>query len=241
MSTQAKYGWSIGLIVMGVVLALPFRHSPIDDRQVVASEDSSFRKNAVPRQGPLDDDPVNQNASSGAKKLGDSQLLPDSGQPPHQAAPQQNQPKQNQPSSGPIVGQVPNRFESPTATPPKVIDTEVIDMRPPEHLQPVEFSNERVIRKMPSTVGPYRMKPVRSNRFVRASQTNRDANVSGPMTRQKVIHYKLRDGDSLRSIARRYLGNESRYQDILLDNRHILTNGESFLPVGQLITIVLPE
>lgn len=111
----------------------------------------------------------------------------------------------------------------------------------PATLQAVEFSNQVARKTMPESVGPYQMKQVPSSRFLAASQSNADGGqvFSTASRTRNVIHYKLRDGDTLRSIAQRYLGSPDRYTEIMSDNAHIFTNGENFLPIGQFITIIV--
>lgn len=48
--------------------------------------------------------------------------------------------------------------------------------------------------------------------------------------------HRVRDGDTLRSIARRYLGDEARYLEVFAANRHLLAHPE-LLPLGAELTI----
>lgn len=161
---------------------------------------------------------------------------------------QQNRQPTNEPNpAGQLVEQVPGQF--PPQSNGELVDAQRHDEPGkkfveqddrPASLRPVDFSRKPTNRQMPESVGPYRMKKVPSSRFLAASQSSSGQKVFSQASRtRKVIHYRLRDGDSLRSIAQRYLGDASRYEEILQDNRHVLTNGENFLPVGQYITIVV--
>ena len=222
MSTQAKYGWAIGLIVIGIVFALPFRNTASDDKQV-AKVDAAKSEAAS--------QPENEIQQDTEKKVAQSNLLPNSDTVIQKF--DESVETQNQPTSQSFVEQVPNRF-----TPPVAEENQIIKDDQAAKLQPVEFSNNQAKQQMPENVGPYKMKRVPSSHFMSASQSNQNQVFQNASRTRKVVHYKLRDGDSLRSIAKRYLGDSNRYEEILADNQHILTNGESFLPVGQYITIV---
>jgi phage tail protein X len=53
----------------------------------------------------------------------------------------------------------------------------------------------------------------------------------------KLRPYRLRDGDTLERLAERYLGDQSRAEEIFASNRHVLTRPD-LLPVG--VEIMLP-
>ncbi|MEE2640064.1 MAG: LysM domain-containing protein [Planctomycetota bacterium] len=254
MTTQAKYGWATGLIVMGILFSLPFRHQ--GDRntgtgQELASavpSDEKKSKAVNGKDGTQPENPPATRTGADSDRALKSSLLPETSPAMREAlAPKTSQPVE-------IVEEVPSRFRPedirPGSTPldhsgpsghlpggESMERTREWDR--PAKLQPVEFSKPPS-RRMANNVGPYRMKPVPSSQFLPASQSSQNPAVATPgfSRSRRVVHYKLRDGDSLRSIAQRYLGDPGRYQEILADNQHILTNGENFLPVGQFITII---
>lgn len=254
MSTHAKYGWAIGLIFAGIVGALPFRNTDpsLDEKIVAQNEDLESSENEKPR-AKKSPDKEDQGDGIDAKRpgqsLAQSALLPNAGKSLQQFDDQKrdnesfsdNQFSNTVRKQGPVVEQVPNRLDrsklplsqgaadSANATPSER----------PANLKPVQLDKPKVRREMPRDVGPYRMKPVPSSKFHPASQTEQRDVISNTSRTRKVVQYKLRDGDSLRSIAQRYLGDANRFEEILNDNQHILTNGESFLPIGQYITIVI--
>ena len=270
MTTQAKYGWAIGLIFAGIVGALPFRHhTPVShDSKQVAKKDQTPEQdpNGIVKDGDAED---SQTEKARKPRLGNSQLLPK--QPKSisnfdeidQANRTQRNDFSHQPdqSMAQVVEQVPKRLDrnklpdsgsinilensnsdsDPSATQNRVGESspqnqqELVNRNPNLNREP-----DNIKRNMPRGVGPYRMKPVPSaSRFQPASQSGTGGSISRASRTRQVIQYKLRDGDSLRSIAKRYLGDETRYEEILSDNRHVLTNGEKFLPVGQYITIIV--
>lgn len=300
MTVQAKYGWAIGLIMAGVVGALPFRHhhrpEPAGDAQVaqaksLASEapeniklSPAGSKRSLSNPGSAGDD-----SRQVIRPLAQSHLLPES----DPDTDQRNESRFGNPASestGRVVEQVPRKLDrdrlplandrsthdswtsdEPTVDPPDEpvfpqsrfnaspeALNELADRRgsaPERSISQNPAAVERPSRRMPETVGPYRMRPVNpSSRFQSASQSTASPTVAGTSTAspsiaaseyrnvgrsRQVIQYRLRDGDTLRAIAQRYLGDARRYEEILADNRHLLTNGENFLPVGQYITIVI--
>lgn len=232
MSTQAKYSWAIGLVIVGIVFALPFRQTGpsqvADSLSETPSETSNEETAKVnePQALAKSDQPSILNSESPSTKSIENNLLPN------------------------VSGLVQRESRSvPTVEPPKIshgsgsnfTDGNVTSNDRPATLQSVEFSNQIARKTMPESVGPYEMKPVPSSRFLAASQSSgNNAPVFSTASRTRnVIHYKLRDGDTLRSIAKRYLGNPNRYTEIMNDNAHIFTNGENFLPIGQFITIIV--
>lgn len=241
MSTQAKYGWAIGLIVMGVVFALPFRNVAESESELAAATDPQALQadTAQAKGAETPSSHGNRSTASNANQaanqvepqgaLAKSNLLPNS-----KVLEQFDRVNRSQ-ADADIVEQVPNRF----ALQGNSQDREVSSNDRAATLEPVEFSNQQPVRRMADSSGPYRMKPVPSSRFIRASQSSGQPVFSNASRSRKVIQYRLRDGDSLRTIAQRYLGDANRYEEILADNRHILTNGENFLPVGQFITIIV--
>lgn len=235
MSPNAKYGWAVGLVIGGVVLALPFRNNPGESSPVAKTDVAQVESDETELAGQL-----NADADQNKTTLTQSPLLPEKTETNTRKMIGQYddaeidkagvEPKK---AAGQIVEEVPNKFPKEELQPQQ----KVVQNDRAATLRPVEFSRNH--RKMPDSVGPYRMKPVPSGKFRRASQSNIDRVFSNASRSRKVVHYKLRDGDSLRSIAQRYLGDGNRFQEILADNRHILTNGENFLPVGQYITIIV--
>lgn len=261
MSTQSKYGWAIALIVAGLVGALPFRHNAPSEKVARRSESEekvSTGEEEQANNGSAVGKP-NSTAGSGNRQprpLSQSQLLPKS---------LPSNPKSTIPQfDSEVVEQVPGRLDKnqfavvepessgvqpkslgggtpmPPGDQPETPQQPGADLSQiPQNVSPDDGVANQPIRKMPEDVGPYRMRPVNPSRFRSASQEG-PANKITPASRtRKVVHYKLRDGDTLRSIAQRYLGDANRYQEILNDNRHLLTNGENFLPVGQYLTIVV--
>lgn len=235
MSPNAKYGWAIGLMIGGVVLALPFRNTPGESSPVAKTEVAQVESNESGQASQL-----TASAEKDKTSLTQSPLLPEKTEAnTRKMIGQYDEAKYDEAgvepkkTTGQIVEQVPNKFPKEDLQPQQ----KIVQNDRAATLQPVEFSRNH--RKMPDSVGPYRMKPVPSGKFLRASQSNNDKVFSNASRSRKVVHYKLRDGDSLRSIAQRYLGDGNRFQEILADNRHILTNGENFLPVGQYITIIV--
>ncbi len=228
MSTQAKYSWAIGLVIIGIVFALPFRQT--GSSQVVESQ--------------------NENSTAESPNVSSPKVLTNSDQPPTLSSENQN----TKSSHNNLLPNVPEVGEQkpktvPTVEPPKLShesgsnfsEGSVVSNDQPATLQAVEFSNQVARKTMPESVGPYQMKQVPSSRFLAASQSNADGGqvFSTASRTRNVIHYKLRDGDTLRSIAQRYLGSPDRYTEIMSDNAHIFTNGENFLPIGQFITIIV--
>lgn len=228
MSTQAKYSWAIGLVIVGIVFALPFRQT--GSPQVAESQ--------------------NENSTAESSNVSSAQVLTKSGQPSTLSSENQN----TKSSHNNLLPNLPEVGEQkpktvPTVEPPKLShesgsnfsEGSVVSNDQPATLQAVEFSNQVARKTMPESVGPYQMKQVPSSRFLAASQSNADGGqvFSTASRTRNVIHYKLRDGDTLRSIAQRYLGSPDRYTEIMSDNAHIFTNGENFLPIGQFITIIV--
>ena len=218
MSTSSKYGWAIGLIMIGLVLAMPFRKA--GSQSLVPQGEMAA--------GPSPAASMDSTASSiEDAKLDSKSLLPNS--PPSVSVIDLEE------KSNPVVEppslSVPDSFQ----TKPTV---EIVQSDQAASLRSVDFSNAMPNRSLPKSVGPYRMKKVPASRFLPASQSSGTAVISNASQSRNVIQYRLRDGDTLRSIAARYLGNSNRYEEILADNRHILTNGEGFLPIGQYITII---
>lgn len=234
MSTQAKYSWAIGLVIVGIVFALPFRQT--GSPQVAESQ--------------------NENSTAESSNVSSAQVLMKSGQPSTLSSENQNtkSSQSTKSSQNNLLPNVPEVGEQkpksvPTVEPPKLShgsgsnfsEGSVVSNDQPATLQAVEFSNQVARKTMPESVGPYQMKQVPSSRFLAASQSNADGGqvFSTASRTRNVIHYKLRDGDTLRSIAQRYLGSPDRYTEIMSDNAHIFTNGENFLPIGQFITIIV--
>lgn len=234
MSTQAKYSWAIGLVIVGIVFALPFRQT--GSPQVAESQ--------------------NENSTAESSNVSSAQVLTKSGQPSTLSSENQNtkSSQSTKSSQNNLLPNVPEVGEQkpksvPTVEPPKLShgsgsnfsEGSVVSNDQPATLQAVEFSNQVARKTMPESVGPYQMKQVPSSRFLAASQSNADGGqvFSTASRTRNVIHYKLRDGDTLRSIAQRYLGSPDRYTEIMSDNAHIFTNGENFLPIGQFITIIV--
>ena len=228
MSTQAKYSWAIGLVIVGIVFALPFRQT--GSPQVAESQ--------------------NENSTAESSNVSSAQVLTKSGQPSRLSSENQST-KSSQNNLLPNVPEVGEQKPKsvPTVEPPKLShgsgsnfsEGSVVSNDQPATLQAVEFSNQVARKTMPESVGPYQMKQVPSSRFLAASQSNADGGqvFSTASRTRNVIHYKLRDGDTLRSIAQRYLGSPDRYTEIMSDNAHIFTSGENFLPIGQFITIIV--
>jgi len=228
MSTQAKYSWAIGLVIVGIVFALPFRQTGTSQVAESQNENSAEEPaNVIETQSLAKSDQLSKmNSEKANVKSSQNNLLPN------------------------VSGLVENKTKSvPTVEPPKLThgadpnfaDGNVINNDRPAALQSVDFSNQVARKRMPESVGPYQMKPVPTSRFLAASQTNANGGqvFSTASRTRNVVHYKLRDGDTLRSIAQRYLGNPDRYTEIMNDNAHIFTNGENFLPIGQFITIIV--
>jgi hypothetical protein len=59
---------------------------------------------------------------------------------------------------------------------------------------------------------------------------------TGPNYRQYVRH-RVADGDSLASLAQRYLGDRNRYAEIFNANRHVLASPD-ILPIG--VDLIIP-
>lgn len=227
MSTQAKYSWAIGLVVVGIVFALPFRQT--NSTQVANTQDVEATEGAAANTAsqPL----LNDSVGSSNAKASPSKLLPS------------------------VPGFVEkNQNRVPTVEPQKLThgmksfndndnndNNEIVSDDRPANLQPVEFSNQIARKARTEATGDDQMRPVPTSRFLAASQSNANSGqvFSTASRTRNVVHYRLRDGDTLRSIAQRYLNDPNRYNEILNDNAHIFTNGENFLPIGQFITIIV--
>ena len=229
MSTQAKYSWAIGLVIIGIVFALPFRQT--GSSQVVESQ--------------------NENSTAESPNVSSPKVLTNSDQPPTLSSENQNR-KSSQNNLLPNVPEVGEQKPKtvPTVEPPKLSHESGSNffggkrrgaMISRQLSRRSSFRIRSLEKTMPESVGPYQMKQVPSSRFLAASQSNADGGqvFSTASRTRNVIHYKLRDGDTLRSIAQRYLGSPDRYTEIMSDNAHIFTNGENFLPIGQFITIIV--
>ena len=222
MSTQAKYSWAIGLIVVGILFALPFRQTNSTQVAKTQKEEATEVSASGTTSQPSTDVP---DATSNAN-VNPNQLLP---------------------SIPEIVKK--NSITVPTVEPQKLMhgvkpfnaNDEIVSDDRPANLQPVEFSNQIVGKPRTESTRDDQMRPVPTSRFLAASQSNsnRGQVFSTASRTRNVVHYRLRDGDTLRSIAQRYLNDPNRYTEILNDNAHIFTNGENFLPIGQFITIIV--
>lgn len=222
MSTQAKYSWAIGLVVVGIVFALPFRQT--NSTQVATAQNVEATEGAAAHiaSQPL----LNDSVGPSNAKVSPSKLLPS------------------------VPGFVEkNQNRVPTVEPQKLThgmksfndNDEIVSDDRPANLQPVEFSNQIARKARTDATGDDQMRPVPTSRFLAASQSNANSGqvFSTASRTRNVVHYRLRDGDTLRSIAQRYLNDPNRYREILNDNAHIFTNGENFLPIGQFITIIV--
>lgn len=220
MSPQAKYSWGVGLIIIGLMIALPFRKSQEEDSTAQSSETA----NEV-----VEGEKVEVSALASTPKpesnLSNSPLLPNA--------------DQLEMGEKQVVSQVSPPSVTPQQPAPMQMDSALVQQAPvirddrPASLSPVDFSQAK-----PQVDDPYRMQPVPNSRFFSASQSSNRPVYSTASSTRRVIHYRLRDGDTLRSIAKRYLGDASRYEQILVDNPHVLTNGENYLPIGQYITVI---
>ena len=233
MSTTTKYSFAFGLLIAGVVAALPFRKTNSSDATPEVAMASAEAEQADSNSE--SDTPPKREAQvakhPGSAHSFDRNLLPNQDQVDADLVEDPKRLTQRR------EVKKPPRFQQPER---KEIGSTTDSLFQPLDLEPVEFSNSQPNTVMPENVGPYQMKPVNSPRVLSASQSRTRSStglISGNF-RRNVIHYKLRDGDSLRSIAERYLGDENRFKEILRDNRHVLTNGENFLPIGEFITII---
>ena len=149
MSTQAKYSWAIGLVIIGIVFALPFRQT--GSSQVVESQ--------------------NENSTAESPNVSSPKVLTNSDQPPTLSSENQNT-KSSQNNLLPNVPEVGEQKPKtvPTVEPPKLShesgsnfsEGSVVSNDQPATLQAVEFSNQvarkndaGISRSVPDEAGPF--------------------------------------------------------------------------------------